>query len=119
MLTPYRPFGDLAWSLEFAHQFIAITADANPMSEYANRVFVSLLIDNVGFVINLTPGEPALTFMNDPMSRTMSDYPSMPIAERVDWWTWALETMVWSIDENSKWHVEVARYPEGENRNVL
>lgn len=119
MLTPYRAFGDLAWSLEFTHQFTTITAETNPTSEYASRVFVSLLIDNVGFFINVTPGEPVLTYMNDPMSWMMSDYPSMPIAERVDWWTWALETGVWSIDENATWQVDMARYPDGDNGNVL
>lgn len=118
MLTPYRAFGDLAWSLEFAHQFTAITAEANPRSDFAHRAFVSLLIDNLGFMINLTPGEPLLTYMNDPMSWSLSDYPVLTIAERIEWWTQALESGAWRISDEGLWVVDFDRYPQGENRNV-
>ncbi len=118
-LVPHRVFGDLAWSLEFADEFFSIVASANPTSEYAARRFVSLLIDNVGFVVNLTPGEPPLTYLNDPMSSAMSDYPSMPIADRIDWWTWAVETGAWSLTEAGDWTLDFDRYPQGQNRNVL
>lgn len=118
-LVPHRAFGDLAWSLEFAHEFFSTVTAANPTSEYAGRQFVSLLIDNVGFVVNLTPGQSPLTYMNDPMSWAMSDYPSMPIADRIDWWTWAVETYAWSLTDVGEWNVDADRYPQGQNRNVL
>jgi hypothetical protein len=119
MLVPNRAFGDLAWSFEFADEFFSIVASANPTSEYAGRRFVSLLIDNVGFVVNLTPGEPPLTYMNDPMSWAMADYPSMPIADRIDWWTWAVEVGTWSLTATGDWRVDTERYPQGQDRNSL
>ncbi|MDQ1575901.1 MAG: hypothetical protein QOH55_1051 [Microbacteriaceae bacterium] len=119
MLVPHRAFGDLAWSLEFAQDFMAITTDANPASEFTDKVFVSLLMDNVGFVVNLTPGEPTLTYLNDPMSWSLSDYPSMPIAERIDWWTWAVENGAWQVDQSGSWKIDFDRYPQGENRNAF
>ncbi|MFF1633500.1 hypothetical protein [Leifsonia sp. NPDC058248] len=119
MLVPHLAFGDLAWSLEFADEFFSIVASANPTSDYAGRRFVSLLIGNVGLVVNLTPGEPDLTYLNDPMSSAMSDYPSMPIADRIDWWTWAIETGAWSLTEEGDWTVNLDLYPQGQNRNVL
>lgn len=118
-LVPHGVFGDLAWSLEFAHEFMTITTDANPASEYAGRTFVSLLIDNVGFVINLTAGEPPLTYLNDPMSWTMSDYSVMPVAERIQWWTTALETRAWTVSPNGEWVVDFDRYPQDQHRNAF
>lgn len=118
-LVPHGTFGDLAWSLEFAHEFFSIVTSANPSSEYAGRQFVSLLIGNVGVVVNLTPGELPLTYLNDPMSWSMSDYPSSPVADRIDWWTWAVETGVWSLTEAGEWSVDADRYPQGRDRNVL
>ncbi|WP_308468734.1 SMI1/KNR4 family protein [Rathayibacter soli] len=118
-LTPPCAFGDLGWSLEFAHEFIGIVEGTNPTSGFSSRKFVSLLIGNLGYVINLTPGQPPLTYMNDPMSWSLADYPSMPIAEQVDWWTWALETGAWQIDEAGRWHADFARYPQDGLRHVL
>ena len=119
MLVPHRSFGNLAWSLEFAHTFITTITDTNPGSDYAGRAFVSLLIDNVGLLINLTRGEAPLTYVNDPMSWALSDYPAMPIAERIDWWTWAVTTGVWTVAESGGWHVDIDRYPRGRSRNAL
>jgi hypothetical protein len=118
-LTPNCEFGDLGWSLEFAHEFIGIVEAANPTSEFAGRKFVSLLINNVGYVINLTPKEPTLTYINDPMSWSLTDFPAMPIADRVDWWTWALKTGAWQVDEAGRWRANFDRYPQGDLRHVL
>lgn len=118
-LVPHGTFGDLAWSLEFAHQFFSIVASANPSSEYAGRQFVSLLIENVGVVVDLTPGELPLTYLNDPMSWAMSDYPSLSVADRIDWWTWAVETGVWSLTKTGEWSVDAERYPQGRDGSVL
>lgn len=103
MLVPYRAFDDLETSLAFARDFVKVIAENNPTSEYAHRVFVSLLVDNVGFMINLTPGEPPLTYMNDPMSWSLSDYAVLPIAERIEWWTRAIKTGAWQINERGEW----------------
>lgn len=119
LLVPHAKFGDLSWSLEFAHEFATTIATNNPSSDYSGRAFVSLLIGNVGLMINLTPGERPHTYMNDPMSWSLADYPSMPVAERVEWWVWALENGVWQLDDKREWRVDFGRYPQGENRNVL
>jgi hypothetical protein len=119
MLVPRRAFGDLESSLAFAREFVRVAAESNPASEYAHRVFVSLLIDNVGFMINITPGEPSLTYMNDPMSWSLADYPALPIADRIEWWTRAIQSGAWRIDERGEWILDFDRYPQGHNRNVL
>lgn len=119
MLVPYRAFGDLASSLEFAEEFFSTVAVTNPTSEYAGRRFVSLLIENVGVVVNLSPGEPPRTYVNDPMSWAMADYPALSIADRINWWTWAIETGAWSLIDTGDWKIDADRYPRGQFRNVL
>jgi hypothetical protein len=118
-LVPYRYFGDLAESLTFAFEFVETMASGNPDLFYTGLQAVSLLIDNVGFMIDITPGRPTLTFMNDPMTWAFESFPVMPVAERIGWWTWAIESGAWSIDENGGWVVNWDNYPPPPNTNVI
>lgn len=119
MLVPYRAFGDLEWSLSFADDFVRQVAAGNPASEYAGRRLVSLLIGNVGVVIDVTPGVEPLTYINDPMSWSLSDYPASTITERVDRWARAVRYEAWRIGAQGEWIVDLDRYPAAEQRNTL
>ena len=119
-LTPYKLFADLPRSLDFAARFIALSVEGNPEhSPHRGMRAVSLLIYNVGFMIDITPGHPALTFMNDPAQLSLDEFPMMPVADRIHWWTWALENGAWAIDENGGWVVNWERYPAPPNNNAF
>jgi hypothetical protein len=119
MLVPHRAFGDLEWSLSFADDFVQQVEAGNPASEYAGRSVVSLLIGNIGVVIDLTPGLEPLTYVNDPMSWSLSDYPASTIIERVDRWARAVRYGVWRVGAQGEWIVDLDRYPEAEQSNTL
>jgi hypothetical protein len=119
-LGPYKLFADLAFSLDFAARFIALSIEGNPQySPHRGIRAVSLFTDNVGFMIDITPGHGAVTFLNEPSQRALDEFPVMPVAERVDWWTWAIENGAWTIDEHGGWGIDWAKYPPAPNNNTF
>lgn len=111
-------FGDLELALQAGRRFVEIMFEGQPETEYSGKKILSLLIDNVGIVIDVTPGEAVLTYMNDPAAQ-MHDYPVLPLAERIGWWSWAIENGAWSLKEDGSWAVDYVTYPDGPNRNVF
>jgi len=114
----YR-FPDLSTAIALGRQSLDVR-NMGDIFAFPEAAWITLGGGSISVIVDLTDPllESSPVYVNDPTA-DVHDYPIVSLADRIGWWTWAIENDVHRVNPSGQWVWNFENVPVGPERNLM